>query len=247
MWFKCLTCEALTRIIYFYSSTSKNIVDVELIRKGLHNTPVELRARLQTSIDQTDPSRYQAILLSYGLCGQSTLGLKSRDIPLVIPKAHDCITLFLGDRRRYNEEFTKCPGTYWYAQDYIERDDNLGSSWSLGSDSDEFQKQYNEYIQKYGQDNADYLMSVLGAWQQHYQRSVFIEMGIGDGVAVKEKAVEHANKRGWKFELMQGNPDLLRRLVEGEWENDFLVVHPGQEITRKFDQDIIGVSEEKSG
>lgn len=242
MWFKCLTCEALARIVYYYSSISHNIVDVELLKKGLHNDPKELRNHLQSTIDITDTNRYQAILLSYGLCGQSTLGLKARNIPVIIPKAHDCITLFLGSRLKYEEEFKKCPGTYWYAQDYIERDDGSGTSWSLGSASDEFQKQYNDYIQKYGQDNADYLMSVMGAWQQHYQRSVYIEMSIGNGVGVREIASEQAMKRGWQFEAMQGDPILIRKLVDGEWDNDFIIVRPGQEIVRKFDQDIIGVS-----
>lgn len=40
---------------------------------------------------------------------------------LVIPRAHDCITLYLGSRQRYLEQFNARPGTYWYSLDYLER------------------------------------------------------------------------------------------------------------------------------
>ena len=61
--------------------------------------------------------------MGYGLCGQATAGLIARSIPIVIPHAHDCITLFLGSRDSYQYQFVNYPGTYWYAHDYIERSD----------------------------------------------------------------------------------------------------------------------------
>ena len=57
-----------------------------------------------------------------------------------------------------------------YAQDYIERDDGGGGSLALGSGVDtNVDEVYAEYVEKYGQDNADYLMEVMGAWKQHYK------------------------------------------------------------------------------
>ena len=121
----------------------------------------------------------------------------ARKLPLVIPKAHDCITLFLGSRARYQEQFEDFPGTYWYAQDYIERDDGSGGSLALGSGLDtNVDEVYAEYVEKYGQDNADYLMEVMGAWKQHYKRAAYIDLGIGDGSAVAAKAQEQAARRG---------------------------------------------------
>jgi len=47
----------------------------------------------------------------------------------------------------------------------------------MGSGSDvDLQNVYAQYIQKYGQDNADYLMEVMGAWQQHYQRAAYVDL-----------------------------------------------------------------------
>jgi hypothetical protein len=88
--------------------------------------------------------------------------------------------LFLGNRKRYKEQFENHPGTYWYAHDYIERDDGSGGSLSLGpgSSTSNLDQEYQTFVEKYGQENADYLMSVMGAWQKHYQRAAFIDMKI---------------------------------------------------------------------
>ena len=125
---KCLTCEVLARPVYLCAAQSSHVVDVELFQRGLHNQPPDLRASLQAHIEAA--SGYDAVVLAYGLCGQGTLGLIAHHAPLVIPRAHDCITLFLGDRQRYQFQFDHYPGTYWYTQDYLERDDGSNSSVS---------------------------------------------------------------------------------------------------------------------
>jgi len=241
MWFKCITCEVLARMVYGCAATSQNIIDVELVQKGLHNQPENLRNHLQSLVDLADQKKYDAILLSYGLCGQATAGLQARTRPLVIPRAHDCITLFLGSRERYTRQFNDHPGTYWYAQDYIERDDGSGTSLSLGSGLDtNVQSQYQEFVEKYGQENADYLMEVMGAWQQHYQRAVYIDMGIGNGRPVEERSQQEASRRGWTFEKIAGDIVLVKRLLDGDWESDYLVVPPGNTVVMTYDENIIG-------
>jgi hypothetical protein len=99
---------------------------------------------------------------------------------------------------------------------------------------------YEEYVEKYGEDNADYLMEVMGAWKDHYKRAVFIDMGVGDGSAVEAEAQGEADRRGWTFERMAGDIVLIRRLLAGDWERDFLVLEPGQQITMTYDAQIIG-------
>jgi hypothetical protein len=168
-------------------------------------------------------------------------GLVTRQIPLVIPRAHDCITLFLGSRTRYGEQFRAQPGTYWYALDYVERSDG---SMGLGAEADaETQAVYDEYIAKYGKDNADYLMEVVGAWRDHYDRAAFIDMGVGDSEAIEVQTQQIADQRGWTFERMAGNLVLIRRLLEGDWDDDFLVLEPGRQVSMTYDGDVIGAAE----
>jgi hypothetical protein len=192
-------------------------------------------------VDEASTDGYDAIVMGYGLCGQAVAGLTARQIPVIIPRAHDCITLFLGSRERYTREFEDNPGTYWYALDYIERDDGTGGSIALGSASDAgLDATYEEYVQKYGKDNADYLMEVMGAWQKHYKRAALIDLGVGDATAVAAQAQAEADRRGWIFEKVAGDMILVRRLIEGDWERDFLALQPGESVSMTYDFEVIG-------
>ena len=237
---KCLACDSLARMVYLCAAQSPHVIDVEMFPLGLHADADDLRARLQARIDAASEGDYDAILLAYGLCGKSTAGLIARDTPLVIPRAHDCITLFLGSRERYQDQFVSCPGTYWYVLDYMERRESTGTALSVGSDTGtDMSEVYEEYVQKYGQDNADYLMEVMGAWQAHYNRAAYIDMGVGDGTAVEAEAKAEAARRGWIFERLEGDMALIRRLLMGDWEEDFLVLQPGQRISMVYDEEVL--------
>jgi hypothetical protein len=238
---KALTCNALARPAYWCAARSPHIVDIELFQFGLHNQPNNLRSLLQEKIDTA--TGYDTIVLVYGLCGQSTAGLKAGSVPLVIPRCHDCITLFLGSRERYDDQFMNYPGTYWYSQDYIERAESGNTALAIGSGADGgsgIQATYEEYVEKYGADNADYLMEVMGAWQQHYKRAVYLDMGISGSTSVADIAQAEAARRGWTFESIAGDLGLIRRLLWGEWDPvDFLVLQPGQKIRMTYAEDII--------
>jgi len=238
----------LARPIYLSAAQSPHVIDLELIQYGLHQHPTVLRSRIQAAIDASQGKGYDAILLAYGLCGKSTAGLKAPaakegmpGLKMVLPRAHDCITIFLGGRERYNQQFEKIPGTYWYVQDYMERDDGSGASMAIGANtSTEGEEVYAEYVEKYGRDNADYLMEIMGAWQGHYQRAAFIDLGVGDGSRTEEKAQKDAARRGWTYERLAGDMVLIHKLLFGEWNEDFLVVAPGESIKMTFDEKILG-------
>jgi hypothetical protein len=257
-----LTCEVLARSVYLCASRSPHVVDVHLNRRGLHDDPPNLRALLQQEIDAAGAgaggavasdvggstaaggSKYDAVVLAYGLCGAATAGLRAGSIPLVVPRAHDCITLFLGSRDRYTAEFTGHPGTYWYVEDFVERSDDGGPFAGMGSVSDaEARATHEEYVAKYGEDNAAYLMEVLGGWRSHYDRAAFIDMAVVDapGSAVGEaRAREDAERRGWTFEKLAGELILVRRLLEGDWgPDDFLVLQPGERLAMSYDEAVI--------
>lgn len=237
----CLACEVLARPLYLCAAHSPHIIDIQLMQRGLHNQPAQLRSALQAAVDQASQKPYDAIVMGYGLCGQATGGLTARGLPLIIPRAHDCITLFLGSRSRYQEQFEQFPGTYWYAQDYIERDDGSGGSLVMGASvEDDSEKTRAEYVEKYGQDNADYLMEVMGAWKKHYQRAAYLDLGVGDGSQVESKARDQAARRGWTFDVVAGDMVLLRRLLQGDWSADFLRLEPGQKLVMTYDDAVIG-------
>ena len=235
----CLSCESLARPVYYWAAQSPHIMDVVLVERHLHR-PDEIRPRLQSLIDAAEGQGYQAITLAYGLCGGATAGLVARSIPLVIPRAHDCITLYLGSRGRYQGEIDKEPGTYWYAQDYLERNSGDTAALAMGQGAEaDMQSLYEHYVQKYGKAKADRLMEIMDGWLNHYKRAVYLDIGLGGDGKVEAQARVEADRRGWIYERIAADLDLVRRLLEGEWDADFLVVPPGQKITMSYDEDII--------
>lgn len=238
---KCLACEALARVVYLSAARSPHVVDVELFRLGWHEDPDDLRARLQRAIDATAGSQdYDAVVMAYGLCGRSTAGLTAKAVPMIIPRAHDCITLFLGGRDRYQTEFTQHPGTYWYVRDYVERktgETALSLGAEMGGDAEAL---YEEYVEKYGEDNAQYLMEVMGAWREHYDRAAYIDMGVGDSRDMEAQTRAEADQRGWNFEKLAGDLVLIRRLIWGDWDDeDFLILEPNQRIEMAHDARVV--------
>ena len=90
---------------------ARTCVDVEFLPKGLHDIgQAGMSARLKEALAAVDESKYDAVLLGYGLCSNGWWGWRPARIPLVVPRAHDCITLFLGSKERYLDYFQKQPG-----------------------------------------------------------------------------------------------------------------------------------------
>ena len=237
---KCIACEALARILYHNAATTPHIVDIDLFELGLHNEPADLQKILQQEVDKVDAEKYDAILLGYGLCGKATEGITARDIKIVVPRAHDCITLFLGSRERYKKEFEENTGTYWYSADYIERTNDPDGTLSLGATTmGSVQNQYDEFVEKYGEENAKYLMEVMGGWEKHYQRAAYIAYDFYPSATAERKAQEDAENSHWTYDRVAGNLVLLKKLLYGEWDEDFLILEPGESLHMSNDEHVI--------
>ena len=129
-------------------------------------------------------------------------------------------------------------------QDYLERTEDGGPFAGVGAVSDAAARAtHDAYVERYGEDNAAYLMEVMGAWRSHYDRAAFVDMGVAApaaAAAVEAQAREDAARRGWRFEKMAGELLLIRRLIDGEWADaDVLVVHPGERLAMSYDEGVI--------
>ena len=239
---KLIACEILYREICAMVARSTNRIDVEFMPKGLHDIGQEgMVARLTEVLDQADGGGYDAILFGYGLCGTGLVGLSARSTRLVLPRAHDCITLFLGSRQRYQEYFQDHPGVYFKTSGWIERGETLTQ---LGADSVQRQSgmdmSYEAMVEKYGEDNAKYLWEQLHDSTKNYGQLTFIEMGIEPDDRFERQTEERAAEQGWNYEKMAGDLSLIQRLVDGPWPDDeFLVVEPGHQIAASFDERVI--------
>ena len=162
---KLIGCQVFLRELYLLCAHSPHSIQIRWMPTDLHTRPQsDLRPALQAEIDkiEAEDDPCDAILLGYGLCSMGTVGLQARSLPLIIPRVHDCITLLLGAREKYQELFDRYSGgIYWYSPGWIEQFKTPGRGY------DE-QTKYMEYVEKYGEENAEYLIEVEKSWIQHY-------------------------------------------------------------------------------
>ena len=247
---KFIGCEIIYREACWLAATSPAMVDVEFLRKGLHDleTP-DMVARVQAAIDAVDPyAGYEAVLLGYARCNDGLVGVTARDLPLVVPRGHDCITFFFGSRSAYREYFDAHPGTYYLTTGWSERNIEEGKDYSKPAYGKQgvmgklgLTESYEEMVEKYGKENADFLASTIGDWRKNYNKYLYLTMGVCDESTLIEAARAEAGRLGWQFELREGSLKLLSRLFNGPWDDDFLVVPPGKSIVARNDEMVLDV------
>ena len=239
---KLIACEILYRELCAAVARSIHQVDAEFLPKGLHDIgQAGMSSRLAEALAGVDDSQYDAVLLGYALCSNGVVGLAARSAPLVIPRGHDCITLFFGSKERYLEYFHRNPGTYFKTSGWIERGDHLAQ---LGHDSIEHKTgmthTYEELVARYGEDNAKFLYEQLCDMTRNYGQLTYIEMGIEPDDRFERQTRQLAAERGWKFDRVRGDMSLVQALVDGPWDEErFLVLKPGQRVAASFDDGVI--------
>lgn len=236
--YRLIACEVMFREICLCASRCRNIIDISFMEQGYHDLgDQKMRERLQAEIDGTHTDHYDAILLGYGLCSNGTENLRA-PIPLVIPKAHDCITLLMGSKEGYKEYFYANPGTFFLSSGWLERDkidfeEDVLQMTGIGKDKD-------YYVKRYGEESAAYLFEMLGDLTSNYKKIAFIDMQTGEGDGSKQLALERAKQKNWEFEELKGNLSLLEGLLAGNWDEDkYLVVLPGSTIVPSYDHGVV--------
>lgn len=240
---KVIACDVLNRELSYLSSQSSSHVDIVFLNQGLHDTPEKLKQQLQQEIDKANAGfpynyydtapDYDYIIVGYGLCSNGTAGVVSSRIPMVIPKAHDCITLLLGSKEAYSSYFKDNPGTYWFSSGWIER------GWQPSEKKYEIILQ--SYIDKYGEDNAEYLMEMEQHWMKDYKNAAYIHWdAINNTEQYRESTQKCAEYFGWNFLEFAGDDGLLKRLLRGEFnESEVLIVPPGKKVVQSFDAQVL--------
>lgn len=234
---KLICCEVFYREVCMALLDSEHTVFPVFMPKKSHAKPDQLRDSLQKEIDEGDS--FDAVLLGFGLCGNATVGLIARRIPLVIPRAHDCCTIFLGSKEAYARHFGHRPSCRWTSGGY------MGSDEDYLRDSDVHQflgmdLTWQQLVEKYGEENAQFIRETLAPKDGSDEQVVYIHTPPYDKFDYRQKVREDALKSRKGFEVIQGDIRLLRMLVRGEWQQDeFLVVPPGHTIEGVYDQHLV--------
>jgi hypothetical protein len=188
-------------------------ISSDVLDFGLHLRPGDLKKALQTKIDEAS-EQADVLLLGYGLCSMAVVGLHATTAHLIIPKVDDCIAIFLGSCDAYKEQARKEPGTYYLTKGWIEVGDSPFS-------------EYQHLVEKFGEARAERMTRLM---LKNYTRLGFINTGQYEIERYREYARMTAEKFGLRFEELDGSSSLVKKLVFGPWDDEFIVVVPGQTI-----------------
>lgn len=205
--------------------------EIIFLEYGLHRVPSKMTRTVQESLDRIEaPS---LVVLGYGLCGNGLKEIRAGQHTLLVPRVDDCISLLLGSRSEYFRQFEAVPGTYYLSKGWLE-----SGSHPL--------KEYQEYLPKYGPEQAMWLMDQQ---YRHYERLVLVAHSQSDLEAYRPQALEVAHfcqRWGMRYEEILGSDAYVRRLaeliqavaqrgmaaLEGAGK-EFLVIPPGGEIRQE--------------
>ncbi|MDX2451016.1 DUF1638 domain-containing protein [Desulfosarcina sp.] len=207
-------------------------VDFKFLEAGLHERPDLLKQKLQDAIDEVSAAGEAGrIVIGYGVCGRGTIGIQSRDIPLSIPKVHDCIAMFLGGAESYRREFRKFPGTYYISAGWHEEKAVPVSQRKLQAWYGDKRVHFDDIARQYGDQAADRTITFLNSWQKNYQRAAYIDTGSRNGSTYEDHAKEMAEAYGWTYEKISGSLDLIEKMLVGtQTTDDILFVEPHHAI-----------------
>jgi len=121
-------------------------------------------------------------------------------VPLVLLRAHDCITAFLGSRARYARHFEEKPGTYFETTGWLER--GVEGVRTASQQTGGLGFDLATLAAKYGEDNARYILETM---TRHYRRVAFVRMGIEPDSSFEERTRALATERGFEFEALDGD------------------------------------------
>jgi len=227
-----IACRVFEEEILRHGGSAPHIAETRLLEVGLHDHPDNLRKVLQTEVDRFDSrDDIEAIVLAYALCGRGTAGLRAGRHPLVIPRGHDCMTVFMGGKEKFACQQAANPDSYYFTPGWMKANRTPGPA-RLESLRAEFSKNFDP-------DDVEFLLeSEKANWAQH-GRAVYLDL---DTLGADEKAAEAeaaADSLGWKFERIPGDPKLFQDLLAGRWDVErFQIIQPNAILDHSPDERI---------
>ena len=185
---------------------------IHWIESGLHLYPDSLRKRLQEELDHI--SKVDNVLLAFGLCGNSLIGLKASNFRIIFPRVDDCITLLLGSSHR-RKDISSEAGTYFLTKGWLDYEVNI---WV----------EYQQTVKRHGKIRADRIYKTI---LRHYKRLGIIETGAYELDSFIERSELVAKDLELIHEVIPGTLEYIKKLLTGPWDEEFVVINPGETIT----------------
>ena len=235
---KLISCGMFEREVYLAVSRSPNQIQLELLPANLHQlTAREILRGVQNLVERIDRTQFQAVLLFCGACKNSLAGLHASAVPIVLPRAHDCISLLL--------EAPKAPlrrarTNYGFTADFGE-----AARASFPASASGF---WMAPVKETASELTELILEREWKWREH------LSPGPVRGASCAARfsrwgapqiGTPRAGPNRWRRPWPRSKPlPLLQRLVNGYWSHDdFLVVLPGWQTVLEPGRNQLGAEE----
>jgi hypothetical protein len=207
-----IACKTITNELNLALKETGCDYPVLWVDSGLHTYPDLLRAKIQEEIDHI--SNVDNIILAFGLCGNSLIGLTASNARIIFPNVDDCITLMLGSCQR-RKEISAQSGTYFLTKGWLDYELNI---WV----------EYQDAVNKYGKPRADRIFKTM---LKHYERLGIVSTGAYELEEFLERTQVIAEGLSLRHEVIPGTLRYIKKLLTGPWDEEFVIVNPGEKVT----------------
>lgn len=210
-----LACSSLVRHVNAAQAKMETNYPLIIVDRKYHVEPKEMKQQIFERLQKL-PERVDTVLAAMGFCGGSWNKAPSEK-RIVIPRADDCISLLL------HADDARHPNLKEEGHFYLRDSDT--TSYSLIA-----MKQ--NLCTKYGIRKGQ---SIFDSWFASYTDVDIIDTGEYD--CYSEEYIAEAKKNAdiihCRLNHVNGSNMLLEKLVSGRWDQQFIVVEPGQMLSHE--------------
>jgi hypothetical protein len=207
-----LACKTIAPELLFVMKKRGCDYPVSWIPPGNHLWPQKLHSYIQHELDNIGAGT-EAVLLALGFCGNALVGIKAGKHRLVLPRAADCVTLFLGSGAKRREQGS---GVFFFTEGNIRTETSFINDLA-------------KWTEKWGEKRA---ANILKTMLENYKQTAVIDTGVSDIIKLKEELQPVTNLINAPVSVIQGDLRLFDALLAGNWNSDdFIVIEPGGAFT----------------
>ena len=182
-----------------------------------HRDPKEMREHILEKLDNL-PEGTENVLVCMGYCGGSWEGVAKNSCRIVLPRIDDCVSLVmqLTDEPKSNLK----EDTHFYVRDKDPSKESIKAIFEHMANAQNLDQETREKYHKH--------------WQDMYEEIDIIDTPINDARSQEyyDKVKVDADWLDARLEYVMGGTHMIEKLIKGDWDDQFLVLEPGEPATK---------------
>ena len=182
-----------------------------------HRDPKEMREHIIEKLDKL-PEGTDTVLVCMGYCGGSWEGVAKNSCRIVLPRIGDCVSLVmqLTDEPKSN---LRTPG-HFYVRDKNPSKESIKAIFDHMADDQDLDQETRDKYHKH--------------WQDMYEEIDIIDTPINDARSQEyyDKVKADADWLDARVDYVMGGTYMIEKLIRGDWDDQFLVLEPGEPATK---------------